>query len=210
MPIGKFIVFEGGEGSGKSSHLKLSAQYLRQRGIRLVTTHEPGGTPLGGKIRQLLLATGSEKPVAQTELFLFLADRAQHVQTFIQPQLQAGSTVLCDRFSASTLAYQIGGRGLLPANFIASMEAYSRADLNPDLVLYLEVDPQRGLERKQAGAANQFNRFEKEAAPFHETIAQYFKTLKKNESWRTLDANQPVTVVQQRINTILDQFFSQS
>lgn len=207
MPAGKFIVFEGGEGSGKSSHVKLSAEYLRERGITVMITHEPGGTPLGETIRQLILRTGPAKPVPLAEFFLFLADRAQHVETFIQPLLRAGTTVVCDRFSASTLAYQIGGRGLQPADFIATVEAYSRAQLNPDIVLYLEVDPTLGLERKRIAQMKQYNRFEKEDIKFHKAIAHYFATLKTQPTWQTINANQSLPLVQEKINRILDQLF---
>ena len=122
--MGKFITFEGGEGSGKTTQIKLAADWLRERGIPVLATAEPGGTPLGRKIREILLNRGSCAIGAEAELLLFAAARAQHVRETILPALEAGQWVLCDRFSDATLAYQGFGRGLDVA-FIRTLNDFS-------------------------------------------------------------------------------------
>lgn len=209
MYPGKFIVFEGGEGSGKTTHIRAAVEYLQQNYIAVVATHEPGGTEIGKHIRQILLENSGDHtimPVA--ELFLFLADRAQHVQSFIQPKLQAGNHVVCDRFTGSTLAYQIGARKLQPEAFIMEMEAYARLNIQPDLVIYLDVDPKMGIQRKQQQIGQDLTRFDNEAIQFHEQVRQYFHKLVATQShWIQIDANRELSVVQQDINTQLDLVF---
>lgn len=200
---GVLIVFEGGEGSGKSSHIRLSAQRLRQRGYQVITTHEPGGTKLGLALRYSILQR-KHQPNQVTELLLFLADRAQHVSEVIIPALASGKIVLCDRFTGSTLAYQIGGRNLKPVKLVRAMEQFSRFGLIPRRTIYLDVDPQIGLHRKHTQAGKHLTRFEDEALTFHQLVRRYFKTLAKQPNWRLLDANRPLPIVQTEINQLLD------
>jgi dTMP kinase len=182
MNIGKFIVFEGGEGSGKSSHVKLTLEYLQQKSIAVVKTHEPGGTEVGQHIRQLLLEnSGNHRVSERAELFLFLADRAQHVAEFIQPNLAKGNSVLCDRFTGSTLAYQIGARHLEPEQLITQMEQYARLSLTPDIVFYLDVDPKIGIQRKQQQIGDQMTRFDNETLQFHNAVRNYFIHLAQDQ-----------------------------
>lgn len=208
MP-GKFIVFEGGEGSGKSSHIQLSADFLRQRGFTVITTHEPGGTELGLRLRRMILEASDELhaiPIAtKAELLLFLADRAQHIAELIQPTLDRGDIVLCDRFTGSTLAYQIGGRHLQNELLIRQIEAFSRDNITPDLTIYLDLDPRIGIQRKQAQAGHVMNSFDDFTVEFHEDVRDYFKQLAHTqEHWVSLDAQRPLTEVQFDINSWLE------
>lgn len=217
MNVGKFIVFEGGEGSGKTQHMARSAAYLSERGLDVVTTHEPGSTQLGKNIRELLLQRSGESatgpaivPVA--ELFLFLADRAQHVSEVIKPALTAGSVVLCDRFSGSTLAYQIGGRKINEATVsITDVEALSHQDVQPDHVIYLDVDPRIGIQRKTTQQEHEVNRFETTDITFHDDIRNYFQHLaEQNSNWTQIDANRSLDEVQLDVNELLNRLFKES
>lgn len=165
---GRFIVFEGVEGAGKSTHLRLLATTLRRRGLDVVETREPGGTPLGLEIRRLLLEVRSDPPQPAAELFLYLADRAQHVAEVVRPALAQGKVVLSDRFSWSTLAYQGFGRGL-DRTVLEQADALARGGLWPDLILLLDCPVLLGLERAGRG-----DRFHQEAVSFHERIRAAF------------------------------------
>ena len=144
MNQARFIVFEGGEGSGKSTASAAIAGRLRAAGISIVQTREPGGTPAGELVRGLL----HEKLTPWAELFAFLVARAQLVETVIRPALAQGETVICDRFSPSTFAYQVHARGLDEAA-VRAANAVATAGLEPDLVVYLDLDPEIGLARKR-------------------------------------------------------------
>ncbi len=201
MERGKFIVFEGGDGSGKTSQLMLAHQYLLSKQRLVVTTHEPGGTELGQAIRELLL---KQKVSPKAELALFLADRAEHIQEVILPNLAKDTTVLCDRFTGSTLAYQLGGRGLKNSELIQTMERYFRSEITPDLVIYLDVDPVLGLKRKQKQGI-ELTTFDQEKLDFHQRVRGYFLQLAKTQSnWAVLNSNRTLNEVQADINTKLD------
>jgi len=180
---GKFITFEGPEGSGKSTHIKLLKAYLEERGIEVVLTREPGGTPLGEEIRKILQHDHSEPPVPSAEVLLFLASRAQHVERLIRPALQQGKWVLCDRFADSTFAYQGYGRGFDMAS-LRAVNAFAVGGLSPDLTVLLDVTPQTSRERlaaRQASTATTPDRIEREAAAFHERVRNGFLALAKEE-----------------------------
>lgn len=209
MHTAKFIVFEGGEGSGKSFHTRLSSEYVQSKGVQHITTHAPGGTTLGKEIRSLLVERKDLTVYPRTELLLFLADRAQHAEEVIRPQLAAGVHVLCDRFTGSTLAYQVGGRNLPEPEFIMQMEAYARGGLEPNLVIYLDVDPAVGIARKQKQLQQEMSRIDNEHAEFHAAVRTYFQQLAKNQlNWVQLDANRTLDEVQAEINQRLDELFS--
>lgn len=187
---GHFIVFEGGEGSGKTKQASLLADRLRaESGLTVHETHEPGGSSIGGTIRSLLLDI--HHPIdAHTELFLFLAERSQHVREVIVPALERGETVICDRFTGSTLAYQIGGRHLDQAAHITQMEAFARGGLEPDVVLFLDLSPAKALARKKEGDAV-FNRMDNEALEFHQRVYDYFIELSSAPTWVRIDTEGP-------------------
>jgi dTMP kinase len=144
---GKFIVFEGGEGSGKSTASAAVAERLRAKGVTVVHTREPGGTKAGELVRGLL----HEQLTPWAELFAFLVARAQLVSEVIRPALERGETVICDRFSPSTFAYQVHARGLDEAT-VRAANAAATGGLEPDLVVYLDIDPEVGLRRKHGEA----------------------------------------------------------
>ncbi len=170
----RFITFEGGEGSGKTTQIKLAADWLRERGIPALSTAEPGGTPLGRKIRELLLNRGSWTIGAEAELLLFAAARAQHVRETILPALEAGQWVLCDRFADATLAYQGFGRELNVA-FIRTLNDFSTCSLKPDLTLLFDLPVEAGLERAKKRTAGirpeaAEDRFEREDKALYRSI----------------------------------------
>ena len=144
--MSRFITFEGIEGSGKTTQIKLAKDYLEARGFSLVATDEPGGTPLGKIIREMLLNVGPYSISPCAELLLFVAARAQHVEEVIKPALQQGKLVLCDRFLDATLAYQGWGRGL-DRTFIQALHNFATTSLLPDLTILLDLPAETGLRR---------------------------------------------------------------
>lgn len=180
---GKFITFEGPEGSGKSTHIKLLKAYLEERGIEVVLTREPGGTPLGEEIRKILQHDHTEPPVPHAEVLLFLASRAQHVERLIRPALQQGKWVLCDRFADSTFAYQGYGRGF-DMESLRAVNGFAVNGLLPDLTVLLDVNPRTSRERlaaRQASTATTPDRIEREDATFHERVRNGFLALAAEE-----------------------------
>ncbi len=175
-----FITFEGPEGCGKSTHSKLLKAYLESLGKQVVLTCEPGGTKLGQELRNILLHT-PEKLDQLAELALFAADRAEHVAKVIQPALAAGKIVICDRYVDSTVAYQIGGRGL-PEDLVRYLNMVSSRGLLPQVTFLLKVDPQIGLQR--AGQEKVADRFEKEKIAFHTAVLNKYLEIARNDAKR--------------------------
>jgi dTMP kinase len=163
----KFITLEGGEASGKSTNIRLIANWLTQRNIPYVLTHEPGGTPFAESIRQLLLQQQSEPVASDTELLLMFASRAQHIAQVIRPALAAGQWVICSRFTDSTYAYQGGGRGV-SLEKIAQLEQLVQGAFQPDLTILLDVPVEIALER--ARQRGELDRIEAEDIPFFERV----------------------------------------
>ena len=188
MKKGFFISFEGTEGCGKSTHSALLHSYLKSLGKKTVLTLEPGSTKIGKELRKLLL--GTEEPLAKNaELFLFACDRAQHAEQVILPALSDGAVVICDRFTDSTLAYQIGGRKL-PEELVRYVNAVSSCGLIPDLTFLLDVSPMTGLPRAIGvsslgkGKVKKIDRFEKEKISFHDEVRAFYLETAKNEPER--------------------------
>ncbi len=169
-----FITLEGGEGAGKSLLIDRLGAELQARGLAVLQTLNPGGSPLGERIRELVLHYKGDPPTPRAELLLYLADRAHHVQTVLLPALKRGVHVLCDRYNDSTLAYQAAGRGLNMEE-VLSLCTFAAAGLTPDLTFYLDIDPEVGLQRvKKIGAGK--DRLESEKIAFHRKVrAQYLK-----------------------------------
>lgn len=197
-----FLTLEGMEGSGKSTLRDLLAERIRSQGHKLLLTFEPGGSPLGAEIRKMLLSTES-KICSEAELFLFLADRAQHVQSRIAPALTAGTWVLCDRYADSTIVYQGYGRGLDPENVYALNEKAIQG-LWPQYTLLLDVPTETGLLRARnrnadKGLAIREGRFEAEALAFHERIREGFLSWAKCHAERfiVLDGTKTPDVILQ-------------
>jgi len=198
--MGLFITFEGPEGSGKTTQLRLLAEWLRAQGCDVLTTREPGGTPVGDAIRSLLLdpAYGEMSPAA--EILLFSAARAQHVSEVIGPQLERGGIVLCDRFADSTLAYQGYGREL-PLDQLQLITAFATGGLTPDLTFFLDLPVIEGLRRKRRDDLDDWNRMERQELEFHERVRQGYLALAADapERWVVLDGMQPVGEIQAQL-----------
>lgn len=190
MPL--FIAFEGGEGSGKSTQIKLLEQWLIGQGQPVFATHEPGATSVGKAIRALLLET--DEPITpRSEALLFAADRAHHVETELRPMLAAGRHVLCDRYVDSSIAYQGTGRTLSTAE-VARLSRWATENLLPDLTVLLDIDPAIGLARAGGRAWESGpDRLEREQADFHQRVRAGFRELadRAPERYLVLDAIRP-------------------
>jgi dTMP kinase len=207
----RFITFEGGDGSGKTTQLREVERHLYELNRSCVLTREPGGTALGKMLRKVLLEVGDEEIAESTELFLYLADRAQHVKQIIAPALSAGKIVLCDRFSDSTLAYQGYGRGI-DLDWLRGLNDTATQGLRPDLSFLFDCPVDVRLARasqrstqSQAGRPRE-DRFEREKIEFHERVRQGFLALARAEPkrFRVIDASRPVTDVAKQIRAIID------
>ncbi|MFV9657230.1 dTMP kinase [Pseudomonas sp. NY15366] len=199
---GLFITLEGPEGAGKSTNREYLAERLREQGVDVLLTREPGGTPLAERIRELLLDPSDEPMAADTELLLVFAARAQHLQQVIRPALAKGSVVLCDRFTDATYAYQGGGRGL-SIERIAQLEQFVQAELRPDLTLIFDLPVEIGLAR--AAARGRLDRFEQEGRGFFEAVRQAYlqRAEQAPQRYRVLDAGQTLAQVQADIDALL-------
>ena len=202
----RFLVFEGLDGSGKSTLIQGLAHELDSRKQTYILAREPGGTPLAEDIRKLLLRTDGEAPVAETELLLYSASRAQHVAKVIRPSLESGEWVLCDRFAASMVAFQSFARGL-PREIIDWLNDYAKQGIEPNLTILLDLTVEESHRRQQgriqAGQAG--DRIERESQKFHEAVRQGFLS-QANENpsaWLVLDAKQePAQLKKQVINEL--------
>lgn len=200
---GCFITFEGGDGAGKSTLIDTLHSYLEKMGRSVIKTRAPGGTKVGETIRSLLL-TKSDVPLSErAELFLFLADRAQHVDEVIRPALADGKVVLCDRYNDSTVAYQGVARGFKP-DWTRSLCDFATSELEPNLTLYLDIDPKVGLSRVMNHGA-QKDRIESEGISFHEKIRAAFHKIASKEPSRfhILDASKSAADVFEQALKIL-------
>lgn len=191
---GHFVTLEGGEGAGKSTLVAALAERARGRGIDVILCREPGGTPLGERLREALFGLETA-PSALGELLTFSAARAELVATVIRPGLDAGALVICDRFTDSTLAYQGYGRGL-DIETIRAVNAAATGGLVPELTLLLDLEPAVGRARGQAGGSDYL---EREAIAFHEQVRAGFLALAAAEPtrWVVLDASQPADAVRE-------------
>jgi dTMP kinase len=205
---GKLIVFEGVEGAGKTTQMQLLIHYLRSSSWKigsLVATREPGGTALGISLRRLLLESHSEEFVSnRTELLMYAADRAQHVETFLKPELEKGSMVLCDRFTDSTIAYQGYGRGL-KLNLIKQLNAIATDGLQSDLTFWLDINVEAGLTRVRARGG--YDRMEQANLEFHQRVQQGFTELAQQNPDRIvrINADRSESEISEEIQAILSQ-----
>lgn len=209
MPRGFFITFEGLDGSGKSTQLRLLARTLRVNGHTVIATRQPGGTEIGDRIRGLLLHSKTQKVSPWTEMALMFADRAQSIQEIIQPALERGDIVLCDRFTDSTEAYQGGGRELGSGTVLGLHRAIC-GDVWPDLTLLLLPDLDASLARaRRRNVRTQGDkdegRFEGEERAFHERVLAKYREIAAREPGRVavIDGDAPAAAVERRIQTIV-------
>lgn len=196
MKRGKFITFEGGEGVGKSTQAKRLAERLERAGIPVIVTREPGGTPVGEDVRDLILKDRPTDPV--TELLLFAAARAEHVTSVIRPALDDGTWVISDRFIDSTRVYQ-GKRYSLEPELISLLERYTVAPDFPDLTLILDLPANEGVERAQSRGT--LSRYDAERIETHETLRKGFLEIATNEPKRCvlIDASLSVSSVEMAV-----------
>jgi dTMP kinase len=209
-----FITFEGIEGSGKTTQIARAAEFLRHQGYQVVTTREPGGCPIADAIREILLHPANDALVDRAELLLYAAARAQHVAEVIQPALQQGHIVLCDRYTDATLAYQGYGRGLDLA-LIEELNKLACAGCRPHLTLVLdmphEVGLQRALQRNTDENLVDEGRFEQESLAFHQRVRNGYLTLAQNDPqrMRVVDATGSPDQVGVRLIACLRDFLDQ-
>ena len=185
--MGQFITFEGGEGAGKTTQIRLLQKYFQQLDVPCVATREPGDTALGDLIRKILLEVSVDAIAPLTELFLYLADRSHHVSQIIVPAISARKIVLCDRFTDSTLAYQGYGRGIDLA-WLRELNNAATSFIRPDLTFLLDCPIEVGLarvaERKYEAGTSREDRFERETVEFHEKVRAGFLALAQEEPGR--------------------------
>ncbi len=199
MKRGILITFEGGEGSGKSTQIRMLASHLKRRGHSVLVTCEPGGSLLGKQIRRMLLHA-PHRPSKTAELFLFLADRADHVESILRPTLKRGQTVLCDRYTDSTLAYQGGGRGF-PLRTLEALNRAATGGLTPDLTFLLDVPVEVGLARAGKRSKGRKDRMERERLNFHRAVRSTFLRLAGREPrrFRVIDGHRNPNVIHQEV-----------
>jgi dTMP kinase len=179
---GVFVTFEGVEGSGKSTQAARLADSLRTRGLEVVLSHEPGGTELGERVREILLDVSVDGMEPLTELMLFLASRSEHVARVVRPALRRGAVVVCDRYADASVAYQGGGRRL-GVELVERLNETATGGVQPDVTFLIDVAPGEGLARKLR-AAGRPDRIEREAVRFHERVRRAYLDLAARESER--------------------------
>ena len=197
--MSKFITFEGVDGAGKSTHLAWFADALRQRGPDVLVPREPGGTPLGEQLREILL----NQPMSiGTEALLMFAARLEHIEQVIKPALHAGKWVISDRFSDASFAYQGGGRGL-DWDKLSQLEQWVHPDLQPDRTLFFDLPVETARQRLANNTS--LDRFEQEQADFFERVrAGYHKRVRQNpQRYVVIDAAQPIDSIKQRLEEIV-------
>lgn len=210
---GVFITFEGGEGSGKSSQIRLLSEYLTRTGLDNMTTREPGGTDIGKELRKMLLMGDSEKFDAISETLLFYTDRRLHLTNKIWPEMSKGKWVISDRFADSTVAYQYYGHGKrITLEDLESMYKIVAGDFIPDLTIILDIDPELGLRRSYEKAntmVDKETRFESIGLEFHNNIRQGYLEIAKNNPERcvVLDANKTIELLHRDIVRVIEERF---
>ncbi len=200
-----FITFEGPDGSGKTTQLRQLASVLRERGLDVVTTREPGGTEIGDQIRAVIMNMKNKDMDPRTELLLFNASRAQLVEELIRPALAAGKIILCDRYADSTMAYQGYGHGLDKAE-LRQLLNFATGGLKPDLTLLFDISAAAGLKRRQANH-DEWNRMDDYALRFHERVRAGFLELAAAdpERWTVIDAARDPAEIHREVLTMIQQ-----
>lgn len=199
---GRFLVFEGIEGAGKTTQLEILAERLRGRGLDPLLTREPGGTELGRRLREYLLSKREDPPEPLVEALLMVTDRADHILRLVRPALEAGRIVLCDRHADATLAYQGGGSGVAEETLVA-LNRIATGGLRPDLVVLLDLPPEGSGGRLDSRGSPVRDRFESEPGDFFRRVRHKYLELagREPERWFVLDATRPATELAAEIET---------
>ena len=207
--MSKFITFEGGEGSGKSTVMKDVATRLTKEGYKLVLTREPGGTPIAEEIRNVILDKDNTKMDPRTEALLYAASRRQHLVEKIWPALERGEIVLCDRYLDSSLAYQGGARGL-GVDEVLSINMFATEGEYPDLTLLFDLEPEEGLKIIEKNKGREVNRLDLEKLEFHKKVRDNFHALAKKYSTRyvVIDASKSLNEVEDEVYKIIKETIS--
>lgn len=200
---GKFITIEGTDGSGKSTQIELLMDYLRKKGADVIFTREPGGTQISEKIREIILDVNNSEMTGITEALLYAAARSQHVEEKIIPALEAGKIIVCDRFVDSSIAYQGAARGLGAEKIMGINEAALHGII-PDMTLFFDLSPEKGILRKKNERA--LDRLEKEKMDFHEKVYEGYKNLCKKypERIKPIDADRSIDEVHSEVIEVID------
>lgn len=203
---GVFVCFEGGEGAGKSTQARLLAHWLEERGHRVVLTFEPGDTPVGKQLRQIVLDPATGDLSDRTEALLYAADKAEHIDTVVAPALAAGRVVITDRYVDSTLAYQGAGRALVPED-LEYVARWATGDLRPHVTVLLDLEPAAGL-----GRFEERDRIEGESLEFHQRVRSAFVGLAEAdpEHYLVLDARAPVEEIAASVRARVEPLLSQA
>lgn len=199
-----FITFEGSEGSGKSTQIKILATHLRQRGYEVLVTREPGGTHIGEQVRYCLHDVKNKEMTAAAEALLYSASRSQLVREVIAPALEKGIIVICDRYSDSTIAYQGYGRQL-DLEALTTITHFATGGLKPDLTILFDIDVEEGLSRRTAGG-EEMNRMDLQEIGFYKRVRNGYQELvkKEPERWVTVDASRPPDEIQNIVRRSVD------
>ncbi|MFG6150795.1 dTMP kinase [Halobacillus sp. B23F22_1] len=206
---GLFVTFEGGDGAGKSSILKIIGGELRRQGLSVLETREPGGIHIAERIRQVILDKTHTSMDGRTEALLYAAARRQHLVEKVIPALNEGKVVLCDRFIDSSLAYQGHARGL-GMEEVYRINKFAIEDRMPDITLFFNIEPSRGLQRIASNEEREKNRLDLEELDFHEKVYEAYLQLLQQypERMRSIDADQPIDRVKEAAMTELQPFLS--
>ena len=209
---GRFITFEGGEGVGKSTQIRRAASFLQSAGVEVVLTREPGGTPRAEQLRRVLLERSGEPMPQACELLLMFAARSSHLANLIEPAVERGAWVLCDRFTDATYAYQGGGRGLPEAD-IDALVRIVHPHRQPDLTVLLDAPVAVGMARASVrNGADGPDRFESERADFFERVRQCYlsRAAREPQRFRVIDASAGVDQVEASVRTALAPLLTQA
>lgn len=201
---GLFITLEGGEGSGKTTMLELLSSLLKEQGIPCLTTREPGGIVIAEKIREVILAPEHTAMDARTEALLYAAARRQHLAEKVEPALDEGTIVLCDRFIDSSLAYQGYARGL-GIDEVLAINSFATGGRFPDLTFYMDIQPEEGLARIAAGEGREVNRLDLESLEFHHKVREGYRIAAQMYPQRiiTIDASRTLQEVSEEMKSYL-------
>lgn len=203
---GIFITFEGPDGAGKTSVIRALKSYLKEKlGDKVVFTREPGGNSISESIRDIIMDSKNTNMDSRTEALLFAAARRQHIVTKIQPALQSGKIIICDRYVDSSIAYQGAGRGIGEQN-VLEMNQFAIDGLRPDLTIYLDIESEKGIERIKKNRQDEINRLDEEQLNFHKRVRRAYLSLQKKEPNRIklVDASQKLDDVVSYVKKILN------